>query len=401
MACAPHRELNVHDTTGRRVVILGTHSFVDGGTKVGSQYLAEGLAALGWQVAYVATASSLMDVWGAKRHPRLKRVWLGGQDVTGVAIAPGLTEFAFKAAFPAHRLFLRKRWQLTAFGWFLPAWLRTTAFDVCITDMAPNMVFLPWIQASCKVLRLNDWPPGFAHDLHPILIEHMEKGLREASFDAVWAVSNPLVKYAQELNAHNQALLMPNGVLLSVARPEVQLPREPNSAVYIGGLTAWLDLRLLQQVAVLLPSWTINVYGPGAERLQAVAPNLHFYPAIGRAEVAAVLAQHEVGLIPFNNADGRMKFVERPLKFYEYVAAGLGVASTDYGALRGGMGDLASYGNSPAAFAHAIVEARLQSAQREPGFAQQFAQENAWPAVVGKAERRLNGLLQSGMGIDS
>jgi hypothetical protein len=62
------------------------------------------------------------------------------------------------------------------------------------------------------------------------------------------------------------------------------------------------------------------------------------------------------------------------------------------------MGDLAAYGNSPEEFAQAIVEARLQSTQRPSGFAQQFAQENAWPEVVAKAEHQLKRLLQGGEG---
>ncbi len=399
VARASHGPLKMHDAVVKRVIILGTHSFVDGGTKVGSQYLAEGLAAMGWQVAYMATASSLVDAWGRKRHSRLKRVWLGEQDSVGVTITPGLIEFAFKAILPAHRLFLRKKWQMATFGYFLPAWVGTTVFDVCISDVTPNMVFLPWIKAKRRVLRLNDWPAGFAHDLHRVVIEHMEDGLRDGSFSEVWAVSNPLARYAMDLNPRNQVLLMPNGVDFTSCQPGVQPPRKKDSAIYIGGLTAWLDLPLLNQVAALLPQWSIHIYGPGIERLQALAPNLHFHAAVGRAEVPALLARHEVGLIPFTNADGRLKFVERPLKFYEYVAAGLGVASTDYGALRIGMGDLATYGNSPEAFAQAIVRARQQSSQRQPGFAQQFAKENAWPEVINKAERRLNGLLQTHTGI--
>jgi len=39
---------NVADTNRNRVIVLGTHSFVCGGTKVGSQYPAKGLAASGW-----------------------------------------------------------------------------------------------------------------------------------------------------------------------------------------------------------------------------------------------------------------------------------------------------------------------------------------------------------------
>lgn len=384
--------------TGKRVVILGTQSFVDGGSKVGSQYLAEGLARHGWQVTYLATASSPVDIWGGKRRQRLKRVWHDGQDTVGVPIAPGLTEFAFKAIIPAHRLFLRFSWQMAGFRWLLPAWLRTAQFDACISDVTTNLIFLPWINARCKILRLNDWPPGFAHDLHPMLIRYMERGLRQATYEEVWAVSTPLVQYAQKLNVQNKVVLMPNGVDMAPDHIDPLAHRELNSAIYIGGLTAWLDIPLLQQVAEKLPHWTIHVYAPGAEQLHSTVANLHFHPAVRREDVASLLARHEVGLIPFNNADERMDFVERPLKFYEYVAAGLGVASTDHGALRQGMGNLASYGNTPQTFAQAMVDARAQAAQRAPGFTLEFTQRHGWPAVMRGVEDRLQAVCQGNRG---
>ena len=36
-----------------------------------------------------------------------------------------------------------------------------------------------------------------------------------------------------------------------------------------------------------------------------------------------------MGLIPFKDEDTLVQVMERPLKFYEYLAAGLGIAATD------------------------------------------------------------------------
>ena len=88
-----------------------------------------------------------------------------------------------------------------------------------------------------------------------------------------------------------------------------------------------------------------------------------------------------------------MRYVERPLKFYEYIAAGLGVACTDLGALRGGMAGWACFGNGPKDFAQAIREARLQASTLSPDDTVKFVQENAWHSRAQAMLERLDTLL--------
>ena len=383
----------------KKVIVIGTHSFIDGGCRVGSQYLAKALAACGYQVDYIATASSLLDVWGRKRHARLKRVWAQGQDTNGVELHPRLTEWAFKAPFPALKLFLRWRWQLAAYNWFVPKAFRQRQYDICIVEVTPNLLYMPWVQAKMRVLRLNDWPPGFAHDLHPLVIEQMEVGLIQASFDDTWAVSRPLAAYANKLNSQNKVLFLPNGVddtfLKLGDAPIVSIDKEPNSAAYIGSLGAWFDIDLLKNTAVLLPHWHFDLYGAGSQALTHLPPNIKGHGSIARAEVPSLLSRYEVGLIPFADTDQRMAYVERPLKFYEYIAANLGVASTSHGALRSGMGDLATYGNTASEFAEAIVDARSQAKQRAPDFGTRFVGKHGWGTVTREAQSRLLALCSS------
>lgn len=379
----------------KNAIILGTQSFLDGGTKVGSQYLAEGLADAGWSVDYVSTASSPLDIWGRKRHSRLRRVWTQSQDSRGKNLRPRLTEWAFKAPFPALSLFLRWRWQLNAYSWLVPKAVRERTYDVCITDVTPNILYLPWIHAKTKVMRLNDWPPGFAHDLHPLVIGKMEAGLINASFDEVWAVSRPLATYATKLNDRNTVMFLPNGVDHTFLNPTEPIPKQPNSAVYIGGLNAWFDIDLLMKTAALLPQWRFDMYGAGTQALTGLPPNMKGHGSVARADVPALLSRYEVGLIPFADTDNRMTYVERPLKFYEYIAASLGVASTDHGAMRSGMGDLAAYGNSGTEFAQAIVKAQLQAQQRDPGFGAKFIHSHSWASVVREVNERIQVLAQS------
>lgn len=81
------------------------------------------------------------------------------------------------------------------------------------------------------------------------------------------------------------------------------------------------------------------------------------------------------------------------MKFYEYIAAGLGVASTDLGALRQGMGGLACYGNGVDGFVQAIEQARFQASGRPAGFRRTFIAENSWDARARYMEERLSALL--------
>lgn len=380
----------------KRALLLGTHSFIDGGSKVGMQHLAEGLARNGWEVDYVATASSPFDLWGRQRHARLRRVWLQGQDQRGVPLEEGLTEYAFKAVFPAHKLLLRWRWQLKTYGWLAPRWLRTRPYDLCMHEASPQVVYFPLCQARARIFRLADWPDGFAHDLHTVLIEQFGRLQRASAYDEIWAVSEPLAEYASGINPKNRVVTLPNGVesiFDSTADPGA---RQPKSAIFIGGLSAWMDTALVHGAALHLPDWTFDVYGPGTPPSDGTPANVHYHPAVPRQCVPELLASREVGLIPLKESHGRMRFVERPLKFYEYISAGLGVASTDVGGLRRGMGELASYGNSPAAFAGAIQAAAAQGHARSAEFNRRFMQENSWPAVVSKALARIDALRQDG-----
>ena len=376
----------------RKVIVLGTHSFLDGGLKVGIQYLAEGLAHRGWQVDYVATASSPFDTWGRKRHGRLKRVWLTGQDRYGVAIAEGLTEYAFKAFFPAHRALMRARWQLAWNLWLAPSWLGERPYELCVHETSPNVVYWPLAASKCVVFRLSDSPAGFAHDLPSLIIQQFESHLAANAYDDIWAVSTPLAQYALLANHQSRLAVIPNGVADVFGQQAVNVMRKPNSAVFLGGLSHWIDDRLIDEVARCLPHWSFDLYGPVSHVLRFDSPNVRVHPPVARALVPGLLAGYEVGLIPFRDCDNRMQFVERPLKFYEYVSAGLGVASTDIGNLRTGMGDLASYGNTPAEFAKAVVNAQADAGRKSPSFRQDFMMRHSWSSVMDRFMERIEHL---------
>lgn len=373
-------------------LVLGIHSFLDSPVKVGIQYIAEGLAEAGWRVDYISRFSTPFDLYGKQRRRRLKRVWRRGQDKRGIEIRPGLREYAFRALFPAHRSLLRYGWQLATYPPLAPNWLPKKRYAVCIHDITANIVYLPKVRAELKVLRLNDLPEGFGYALSRHIIDWFQNAIRSHRYDEIWAAHRPLADYVLELNPENRVVTIPNGVDQNFLTATRNGPRRPRTAVFIGSLEPWVDLELLEKTASLLPDWQFDVIGPLQRPWPGQAANLRWLPPIAKSKVPQTLARYQVGLIPFREVAGRLAYVERPLKFYEYIGAGLGVVSTDVGALKDGMGDRASYGNTEREFAGAILREAARASQRSAAACREMIEAHSWPKALEAMRHRLEKL---------
>ena len=376
--------------------MLGTHSFLDGGLKVGVQRMAEGFAERGWTVDYVSTSSSPFDLVGRSRRRRFKGVWLDGQDRRGVVVAPRLVEYRFKALLPVHRLFVRAPAQLHWFEYLLPRWIRNKTYSACLHETTPNVVFFDRARARVNVFRLSDLPEGFLHEMPDAVVNLFRRHLGMRGYDEVWSVSHSLSEYADRCGYDGPIVEMPNGIDGSFAGIEkMEQRRRRNSAVFVGGVShPWVDIDLVERVAGLLPDWVFDLYGTGADGKRSTAPNVRFHSVVSRQAMPALLAGYEVGLIPFRDLHGRMDYVERPLKFYEYIAAGLGVVSTDVGGLREGMGGLSRFGQDPESFAAGVLAARDDGRSRGADFAKRFATEHSWESIIERASDRLERLVR-------
>ena len=378
-----------------RILVLGTQSFFDRGTKVGSQYLAEALARKGYSVDYVPSASSLFDIVLPPRRARFARAWW--RRAKFVPVIDGLNEWSLRSVLPPHRMFVRSDALLEFSRQQLSPAFQGVDYDVCISDICPNLLLINSISAKIKICRLNDWPWGFESEIHRCMIIAIEALLRSPVFSEVWAVSQELLSYASQLRPSAITLYLPNGVDSAVGsdgKSQYAGQRRPNRAIYLGSPAQWFDAELVRDVAAKMRDWEFHVYGVGRRPWRGNPSNLLWLNAIARAEVAAALQASAVGLIPFRNSHGRMKFVERPLKFYEYVAAGLGVASTDVGALRIGMNGFAHFGNGVEGFSRAIELASADRLRLDDDQRKTFLAENRWELRTDQmVERVLN--LQS------
>jgi hypothetical protein len=376
----------------KRALILGVHSFIDSNPKVGIQYIAEGLADSGWQVDYASIFSSPFDFYGVQRRSRLKRVWRNRQDKYGITIKPGLTEYAFRAPFPAHRHILCFTWQLKMFAAFKPYRLLNQVYDICIHDITANILYLEMIKPQITILRLNDLPEGFSHSLSKHVINRLIHYISTNHYREIWSAHEPLTQYALKLNSVNRAFTIRNGVDDSYLNMPMTIQRKTKSAVYIGSIERWVDLELIQKTASILQDWQFDIIGPLRRSWPITAKNVKWLQPISKHNVLNVLAGYRVGLIPFREVSGRLAYVERPLKFLEYIGAGLGVACTDVGALKSGIGALATFGNSPDSFADAIRREAIRSDYRSRERCLEMIKPYAWSSITKTILYRLENL---------
>ena len=103
---------------------------------------------------------------------------------------------------------------------------------------------------------------------------------------------------------------------------------------FVGGLSQWVDVQLLCQLALARPEWTFALVGPVTIDVSPIRylPNVRILGPRPYAGLPAYLAAMDVGLIPFRQDP--VTYHADPIKAYEYLAAGLPVVATDLPALR-------------------------------------------------------------------
>jgi glycosyltransferase involved in cell wall biosynthesis len=200
-------------------------------------------------------------------------------------------------------------------------------------------------------------------------IEHWEERLCRRA-DAVFVTSPELQRRLAPHNPHTH--FDPNvadGAHFARARdPALALPADLASIPvprlgFVGAISAYkLDLALLEQLALGHPDWSFVLIGPVGEGdpdtdVAALArpANVHLLGPRPYGSLPAYLKGMDVGLLPLRlNAYTQSMF---PMKFFEYLAAGLPVVATRINALQA-FGEAALLCDpTPEAFSEAITRA--------------------------------------------
>ena len=330
----------------KKVIILGSVSFVLDNAKVGINWIAEYLSNNGYQVIYVSSASTVLDVLFKTKRRRFIAAWIKGGRFK---INKNLTEIVFKSPWLLNRL--NNKYKHVTAGIFENK-LLNEKYDVLISTVGALSLFVDRVSAKQKILRLQDSPHDFGISGYDI--KYFEKLLQQQRFNQIWSVSMKLYEYAERFKPKRN-LYLPNGVDLTLFKNQTQQIKY-NKAIYFGVFSAWVDIGLILDAAKELPDWTFDLFGVGFKHLDKLPNNVTYHGAIKNEQIPEKLLNYEVGLIPFKNCP-HIDVVERPLKFYQYLASGVGIASVSHGGLKLGMGDWACYGNTSQEFASAILMA--------------------------------------------
>ena len=365
-----------------RICVLGTHSFADRGPKIGTQHIAETLERLGHDVTYVTSPASLPTaVLPGQRHRFLAavrplRVSERLVQVTPVTLVPQRTVRTAERIGAGGVLAALNR----SLGRTRGRVLESAEYDLCICSAAATLALVPRLRARRLAYRLNDLLAGLPGVSRALLRD--EGRLLAGRVQAVWPVNEALADYARARTTA-PVTVVPNGVdvaLFDRAEPDATLAatRERN-VVYVGALEYWVDVGLLVETARRLPDRLFHVYGPWAVPVpRELPPNVHVHGPIAHAEIAAKMKACAVGLIPAAPVN-RERFVEKPIKYYEYLAAGLGVAATSHAGA--GLEPFAACGDTPDALADAIRRA-AELAERHAGAIRAEVAARAWEPLV-------------------
>jgi len=254
--------------------------------------------------------------------------------------------------------------------------------DMLLFDAGGTGIYYEFAKkASVVVYRVNDLLAEFPRQTKGSIACEKEI-IRKA--DLVLPASGSI--YDEVLRIRGSAggvHLLPNGVnlrLFSAAAPcppEYAAIPEPR-AILVGVLSSWYDWDLLAEVARMRPGVSFCLVGRGKVPDMGLG-NVHVLGPCAPEQVPAYMQHAAVGLIPFSDCP-LVRRIERPLKFYEYIASGLPVVSVPYGALTS-MSPGALFGRSPAEFAEAI-DAALAYTDEDRAHLREAATQYSWDAIM-------------------
>jgi glycosyltransferase involved in cell wall biosynthesis len=152
------------------------------------------------------------------------------------------------------------------------------------------------------------------------------------------------------------------GVPPGVPRELADLPR-PRIG-FVGSITEWTDLDLVDEIASRRPGWSVVMVGPVKTRVRALQrrPNVMFTGERPHEEIPSYLSAFDVAIIPYRVTPATT--AASPVKLREYLAHDLPVVSVDVPEVRPFVPPV-RVASDPPAFVDAIERALTEA--RRPG----------------------------------
>jgi glycosyltransferase involved in cell wall biosynthesis len=243
-------------------------------------------------------------------------------------------------------------------------WL-TSLPDSWTEDLGVILTYLPFVP---QALQLLGAPAVYDcvddHSAYPGLIDPATVNRLEARTAAIASAiiaTNDTI--AAKFPAHEGKLsVIQNGVdhelFAGPARAWLtaahELPRQ-RRFLYVGAMREWFDTAALAAISRAYPDWTIDCYGdalPAVRQELVSCSNVVFKGTLSQSAIAQQAPQYDAALIPFRESP--LTVGVDPLKFYEYVSAGIPVVSSPIHALGAFGDDMVRLAATPQEFVSAL-----------------------------------------------
>ncbi len=275
--------------------------------------------------------------------------------------------------------------------------MRQLGFDDAIVVTAYNPFYgLPMIGKLDEQLNVYYCYDGIGTRRHGQRIFERDRRFSEA-VDAIIASSDFIRQ--EKLPRNPATYTVKNGVDYATfqpfARQEVRDYGNRPKVGYLGSMDHRFDIDTVEYAIKVLPDFEFEFVG--SLRNEAVRdrlepyPNATFRPPVRPDEVPALMADCEVGIIPYLVNDINRSIY--PLKINEYLAVGVPVVMTAFADLPEFDG-YAAQTDSPEAFSTALREAIATDSPEQIQARTAFAQKNSWQAKAMEFDQLLTELCQ-------
>lgn len=229
------------------------------------------------------------------------------------------------------------------------------------------LTYLPFVPRTLQLLGAPvvydcvDDHSAYPGLLNKTTVDRLEA--RTANIASAVIVTNETI--AAKFSSHEDKLsLIQNGVDHELfAAPAVTwldtlttLPKQ-RRFLYVGAMREWFDVQALGAVAAAYSDCEIDCFGdalPAVRDQLATHTNIVFKGTLSQTAIAQEAPQYDVALIPFRESP--LTLGVDPLKFYEYVSAGLPVVSSTIHALGAFGEDMVRLAATPQEFVSAVQD---------------------------------------------
>ncbi len=376
-----------------KALVLSTNNFRSFPSR--KQRFARHLVSRGYDVLYVEAPVTLLaaarprqwrklNAWRTGAHSQEEHFWTASP-------SPWLPFFK-KSEWAAERdALLYYRWLKSLAG----SW--TSQLELVVT-------YLPFIPTALTLLHapvIYDCVDD--HSAYPGLIDKAVVNRLEArTADIASAVIATNETIAAKFPSHENSLsLIQNGVDHDMfAGPAAawletmqELPSQ-HRFLYVGAMREWFDTAVVAAVAQASPDSQIDCYGDALSSVRqklAGHANIIFKGTMPQSAIAQIAPRYDAALIPF--CDSPLTAGVDPLKFYEYVSAGLPVVSSPIQALGVFGDDMVRLASTPQEFVSALIEALAEDSLERRRFRIQSSRRFDWSHRIMEFDRVLDAVL--------